>query len=292
MIRLNPECIRCLTQQYLGKDISAYSKEEQIKYLQIILSHVAKAPASHPAPVIVHAIDEQLRREFGIWKDYTDIKHHFNRLMLEREEQFRRNLAQAEDPLRLALQYAMIGNYIDFGARYQVKEEELSRLIETAGEQPLPEESFREMTEDLARSRKMVFLTDNCGEIVFDKQLLSVIRQRWPQLEITVIVRGGPASNDATMEDARQVGLTELFPVIGNGNTIAGSWLEDFSPQALEVMDQADIVLAKGQANFETMRGCGRNIYYIFLCKCPMFARNFGVARFTGRLINDRDCGE
>lgn len=292
MIRLEPECIACLTRQHLGKDLSGLNKQEQIEYLQTVLAVIAGADRSHPAPVVVHAINSALKERFGIDSDFAHVKPHFNRLILDREAEFAARLAQAEDPLRLALQYAMIGNYIDFGARYEVKEEELSRLIETAGEQPLPEETYRALVRELEEAERLVFLTDNCGEIVFDKQLISLIRSRYPKLEITVIVRGGPVSNDASMEDARQVGLTDLVRVIGNGNTIAGTWQQALSPEAREAMDRADLILSKGQANFETLRGCGRNIYYLFLCKCQMFARKFGVPRFTGMLVNDSACRE
>ena len=74
-----------------------------------------------------------------------------------------------------------------------------------------------------------------------------------------------------------------------NGNDIAGTCLSRLSEEALKYLDEADLILSKGQANFETLRGCGKNIYYIFLCKCDMFANRFGVEKYTGMFLNDKD---
>jgi len=131
-------------------------------------------------------------------------------------------------------------------------------------------------------------LTDNCGEIVLDKLFIREIMKQYPQLKITTIVRGGAVLNDAQLEDAKQIGLTELVAVLDNGNNIAGTWLEEVALPAKQRIEEADVILAKGQANFETLRGCGLNIYYIFLCKCEMFARQFEVEKFTGMLVNEK----
>ena len=134
-----------------------------------------------------------------------------------------------------------------------------------------------------------MYLTDNCGEIVMDKLLIEEIQKLNQKAEVTVIVRGLPVLNDVTMEDAIQVGLTEMVNVIGNGSEIAGTYLEDISEEAKNVIDDADVILAKGQGNFETLRMCGKNIYYIFMCKCEMFAKRFQVPRYYGMLINDKN---
>ena len=107
---------------------------------------------------------------------------------------------------------------------------------------------------------------------------------------ITQISGGKPVLNDATMEDAVQVGLDKAAQVIGNGTDVAGTCLEELSEQALDVINTADVMIAKGQGNFETLQKCGKNIYYIFMCKCDMFAKRFNVPKYTGVLINDKNC--
>ena len=116
-----------------------------------------------------------------------------------------------------------------------------------------------------------------------------IIRQN-PELHITVIVRGEEVLNDATMVDAEQIGLTSIVKVIGNGSGIAGTSMRDISKEASDLMEQADVLIAKGQGNYETLQQCGLNIYYLFLCKCMMFANRFQVPQFTGMLMNDRNC--
>ena len=106
-------------------------------------------------------------------------------------------------------------------------------------------------------------------------------------------MRGEAVVNDADMEDARQTGLMELGRVLGNGNDIGGTWMEELSEEALCALKKADVILSKGQGNFETLQGCGLNVYYLFMCKCEMFTERFGVKLFDGVLVRDRAlCGE
>ena len=105
------------------------------------------------------------------------------------------------------------------------------------------------------------------------------------------IVRGAPVHNDATLEDARQVGLDRLVPVYHNGTDIAGTCLHRIAAEVKEKLEGADVILAKGQGNFETLRYCRKNVYYVFMCKCEMFARRFDVPLYSGMLVNDRRIG-
>lgn len=134
----------------------------------------------------------------------------------------------------------------------------------------------------------MVYLLDNCGEIVLDKLLIRLLQVLYPNLKITAVVRGGEVVNDATMEDARMTGLTEIVDVIGNGDDVAGTILSRVSPECLQIIEQADVILAKGQGNFESLHGCGKNVYYLFLCKCDWFMRKFQAERFQGMFVNER----
>ena len=122
-----------------------------------------------------------------------------------------------------------------------------------------------------------------------DKLLVQTIRTLYPRLGITVLVRGGEVLNDATMEDAIQVGLdrVEGVTVMGNGDRLAGTALDRICSDAHAAITDADLVIAKGQGNFETLQGCGLNVYYAFLCKCRFFADRFGVPVYTGMLVRE-----
>ena len=131
-------------------------------------------------------------------------------------------------------------------------------------------------------------ITDNCGEIVTDKLLISVLRDINPGLHVTVIVRGRPAVNDATMEDARQVGMEEAAHLVsGNGTGMPGNVIGAVSDEAAGDIDKADVMIAKGQGNYEGLSGCGLNIFYLFLCKCELFRRRFNVPAFAGIITHE-----
>jgi len=243
------------------------------------------------SPTLSPAISRLQREMFGIeLYDYTDIKKYFNSLMMEKAPEIEKEIMAAKDPLKLAVQYAMTGNYIDFGAVENVNEEDLNKYLERAKEIPVKEAEYEAFKADIRKAQKLVFLTDNCGEIVMDKLLIKELKRQNPSIDLTVIVRGEDVSNDATLIDAEQIGLTDMVKVIGNGSGIAGTSMKDISEETLNLMKEADVLIAKGQGNFETLQMCGLNIYYLFMCKCMMFANRFRVPQFTGMLINDKNC--
>lgn len=287
--RLRPECISCIVRGNLEKFPETISVDQQVEYKQKLLTIVGTARNDLSSPVLSKKIKELQADMFGIHEDYEKIKSHFNRLMLSFEDQIMKDVNQSEDPLYLAIEYAMLGNYIDFGAMDSVDEDYLKELLKTAKNRDFDKTQYERLKTDLEKGKKLIFLTDNCGEIVMDKILIRTIQRLYPHIHVSVIVRGKPIINDATMKDAKQVGMDQIAHVIPNGSGIPGTFYEELSQEAQNEMDTADIILAKGQGNFETLRMCQRNVYYIFLCKCEMFARIFGVPRFTGILINDEE---
>lgn len=288
-LRFNTECVKCIINRYLNNVPKEFSPEKQLAYVQLVCKCVAEAPSHAGAPVVTQSIKNALQKKFGIAEDFSKEKHYFNQMMLGLEKEIFETIKQSEDILKIAIQYAMTGNYIDFGSMHTVDEEYLQRALQESMERKVDDDVLEALRKELAGVKRIVLLTDNCGEIVLDKLLLQVIHKLYPQVEITVMVRGGEVLNDATMKDALEVGLDKVGTVVDNGTEIAGTFLEALSAEALQILEEADVILSKGQANFETLRGCGKNIYYIFLCKCDMFANRFGVERFTGMMINDRD---
>ena len=161
------------------------------------------------------------------------------------------------------------------------------QLLENENHEPLGQEEYANFQKDLSRAKSLVYLTDNCGEIVLDKLAIKILKEKYPQLDITVIVRGYPVVNDATMEDAEEIGLTDIVKVIGNGSNVGGTWFPGLSNEARTLLEQADVILAKGQGNFETMNDCGLNVYYLFLCKCDLFQRRFHAKELQGMFLNE-----
>lgn len=289
MIRLNADCINCMLKRYLSRIPENLSEAKRLEYMQMICKRIGSASKEEGAPVLVQAIKQELKVRFGIQEDYSEEKHYFNKMMLQREKETEDAVEMSRDPLKKALQYSMTGNYIDFGSMNVVDEQYLEKLLNTVEERPISSKTYDDMCLELSSAKRLVFITDNCGEIVLDKVLIKTIMKKYPDIEITVMVRGGETLNDATMKDAEEVGMTALVNVIHNGNDIAGTCLNKLSKEALKCLEEANLIISKGQANFETLRGCGKNIYYIFLCKCDMFAGRFGVEKYTGMFLNDKD---
>ena len=199
------------------------------------------------------------------------------------------NIARAGDSLLRAIQYSMTGNYIDFGALAEVDKNKFEQLLVNVPNIEINDLEFKTLKKELEQAERLMFLTDNCGEIVFDMAFIRLLKMQYPKLQITVIVRGYPAVNDATMEDALQVGIDACGKVIPNGTNIAGTYIPWLSAEAKAEMDGADILIAKGQGNFESLHGCGLNIYYLFLCKCQWFMERFGLPQYSGVFINEKD---
>lgn len=286
--RWNSHCTQCLLKQHLTNYPDTATEEERLTYIRRLFSILTEIAPGESSPVIVNRILTLQKEMFDQFVDYTDIKKHFNQLMLEQEDWIYADISSATDPIRRALQYVMKGNYIDFGVLSDVNSEKLMELLSQAKDQTIDEQIFEELMQDLTSAKNMVLLTDNCGEIVLDKLLIRTIMSQFPDLQIHVIVRGGHALNDATMEDACQVGLPDLVEVIGNGTCLQGTYLPDISKEARDLLEQADVILSKGQGNFESLQYCGLNIYYLFLCKCDLFTKRFHTHLYNGILTNDR----
>ena len=161
-------------------------------------------------------------------------------------------------------------------------------LIKVKPRMNLDEQECRNFCQDMKKASNVVYITDNCGEIVLDKIAIQILKKTFPNIRVTALVRGLPAGNDATMEDAEFCGLTDIVPVLGNGSDVGGTWFHGISTHARELLQGADVILAKGQGNYETMHGCGLNIYYLFLCKCDWFQQLFHAKLLQGMFINEK----
>ncbi|MCI9058509.1 MAG: DUF89 family protein, partial [Lachnospiraceae bacterium] len=217
----------------------------------------------------------------------SDMKREFNQLLLQMEEDLSRKIHEAKDSLREAIRFARIGNYIDFSAVENVTKEEFMSLFYNEKDE-IEESEYQHFLGELEKASELVYIMDNCGEIVLDKIVLRQLKKAYPELHITAMVRGGEAINDVTLEDAEMVGITEEVPVITNNSSIQGVIYDKLTEEGKKILDAADLILAKGQGNFESLHGCGKNIYYLFLCKCQHFSKQFGVERFQGMLINEK----
>lgn len=231
----------------------------------------------------------------ALYKQYFDLpadrfaaeKEFSNRFVMERFSAIETRVRSAEDPVYAGLQFAILGNYIDFSALHgEVSFETFDEMLDKAEKLPVDRAVYQRLCDDLKKGKHLLYLTDNAGEIGFDRIFAEQIQQKYPQLTITFCVRGGPAANDAMRADAEAVGIP--FRVIDNGNSLAGTELTCLSEEAKNAIETADVILSKGQANVESLFGSGYNIYYAFLVKCQRFMELFGKEKFTPMLVEER----
>ena len=285
--KLKSVCVSCMLNSRINQFPPDASEEKKVEYMTRVLKELGEMKDAH-GPVLATRNIVNLQAElFGKKQDYSELKSKFNQFVMEKLPFLKSEIEKAEDSFRRAIQYGIVGNYIDFAVMEHVDENQLQQLFVAASKYVLDEKVYQAMKQDVCNAKNIVYLLDNCGEVVIDKLVIEVIQRLNPQAKITAIVRGEEAMNDATIEDAEEVGLCELVDVIGNGSDILGTCLKYISEEARTVIEEADVILSKGQGNFETLQGYDKNIYYIFLCKCEMISEMFGVPKFSPMLVKE-----
>ena len=181
-----------------------------------------------------------------------------------------------------------MGNYSEYGAMDSVDEATFLGLFEKAALRPEEAEVYARFLSAGEKGKRFLLIADNCGEIVLDRLLLEQLKRRFPRLRFQALVRGAEVLNDVTPQDAVYVGLDRAAEILSNGAAIAGTVYEMLPEPARRALDDADVILAKGQGNYESLTGQGRHIFYAFLCKCDLFTTRFRVPPLTGMLVEEK----
>lgn len=287
---INLDCIYCT----IKKADSLYSKYERDKekkliFMKKVFKIISEWDKGDTSPYINAQIMRDLTSELNLGDIYYEIKKKYNEIIISMEDEIINHIYSLEDKLLISLKYAMVGNFIDFGAMDKVEVGILKEIIKNTEKQVIDHKEYERFQKELKNAKQIVYIVDNAGEIVLDKIFIKVIKEMFPDIIIHVIVRGKPVYNDATIIDAKEIGLCGIVNVIENGTDIPGTQLNKINEESKKVIDSADLIIAKGQGNFETLFGCGKNIYYIFLCKCDLFTRRFNMEKFKGVLVNERN---
>lgn len=286
---INNQCKECILKKYSVQHPEKISDEKKAQYRAAIVKILEDFSHVLSAPEILEKIAILQNDMFDYSLDLTECKKYYNALLLSMEDELWDNLTKSKDFFDLAIGYAMTGNYIDFGANSNISEEFLKQKLNESESLDYDKEELENLRTEILKSKNLVFLTDNCGEIVTDKLLIRAILKLNPEITISVIVRGADVLNDATLEDARDVGLDKLVSVHSNGTAICGTALKRITSECRCLLDNADVIISKGMGNFETMYGCGKNVYYLLMCKCDMFASRFKMPLFSCVLKNEKN---
>ena len=282
-MRIFLDCIPCFVRQALDSARLATNDErihEQV--VREVLRLAADLDMSQSPPAIGQQIHRLIRKLINNNDPYRELKQRFNRLALRLCVELEERVRTSEDPLETALRLAIAGNIIDLGVKTSIKESDIERIIKDCLTADFDNQQIEEFRNAISQTGKILYLADNAGEIVFDRLLI----EQMPAEKVTVVVKGAPIINDATIEDAEFAGLTEMVEVIDNGSDVPGTILETCSQTFRERFEDADLIIAKGQGNYETLSDADKDIFFILKAKCPVIAGDLGCE--VGEMILQR----
>ncbi len=283
------DCIPCIVNktEKLAEKYAA-NKQQKLCVMQQILREISECSFEKSAPYVDAKAMRVIKRECAIDDPYLEEKRYYTQALLALEHEMEGLLDTSTDRFLDAMKIALAGNIIDFSGLPCVEFGLVKRIIDDARNQQLNPDTVRSLRRDLKRGGKLLYLGDNAGEIVLDKIFIKEIRREYPDVAVTFATRGAPIYNDVTQEDAYLAGMDKAASIIGNGSDIPGTDLNEVSRAFHQAFTDADIIISKGQGNFETLLGCGYNVYYLFLCKCNVFINKLGAKQFDSIFVNDR----
>lgn len=278
----DPACIPCIIKQAYNaaKLFSDGNKETQLEIIREVCTEVIKLNSNSGAPRFSRTIQSIIERYSGTEDPYKEIKEKnientksripFIEAMIDGENKSRR--------LEIAVRAAIMGNVIDYGAKPDFDiEYEINRLLSGNVDLGLLEK----FTDDCYKADKILYIADNYEEALFDKLL---IKELLPK-NIIFAVRSRPILNDITLEEAGKLGINKICKVIESGSTIAGTDLSECSDEFMKLFSEADVVIAKGQGNYESLINEKRSIYFMFKVKCGVISEKSGYPVGSGALL-------
>jgi hypothetical protein len=269
-------CYNCLLQQAVeALESSKVSFDIQIRTVKKVLLILASADPSLSPPELSGRINEVIRDALGNEYLYADMKQKSHQIAMEYFEDLKKISHQSEDPIEQGLKISAVGNLVDV---IHANEYHLWEEVETALQQDLLGGGLEAFRNRLCEAPYLLYLADNVGETVFDRVFIEML-----DLPVIYAVKGGPILNDATLEDARKAGIDRFAEVVETGSRSPGTVLRQCTEEFQDLFLKSELILAKGQANFETLEGQYKNVFFLFRVKCPLLGKEIDAP--TGSLI-------
>jgi uncharacterized protein with ATP-grasp and redox domains len=272
-MRVHPDCLPCFARQIHSVcALLPASPAQRLDWSRQAMWAVLEADWERAPPEVSGLVQARLCELSGVEDPYLEAKRLQNDYLLARLPALEARVRAAPDPLAAALRLSMAGNLIDLGVNPEVSAGDIDAAIEEAFALGLDRALVERFEAEVAGARRILFLADNSGEIVFDRLLLEAL----PREKIVVAVRGRPILNDVTLREAEQVGLLGRVEVVANGAGVPGTALAQCSEELRRLFDSADLVISKGQGNFETLFGLEKPIWFLFKIKCAVVQEALG----------------
>ena len=266
------DCIPCFINQTISvlEMVNASDKVREATMRQV-LTQLSNIDFHLSPPAMARSIHHTIRTISGSPDPFAAEKQRYQKLALTLLPRLEQMVANSDNPLHSAVLLAIAGNSIDHGVYHNMSEQRALDAIDVA----LKAELFGEIdtfATAVNNAESILYLADNAGEIVLDRLLL----QQLPAGKTTLAVRGSAIINDALTTDAMDAGISELATIVDNGDATPGTLLEYCSEEFKQLFAAADIIIAKGQGNYETLSDCNANIFFLLKAKCPVVARHIG----------------
>jgi damage-control phosphatase, subfamily I len=279
-MQTNVRCLPCFIKQATKlTDMLNLTPESQKKILSLVLQKLKDLDYSKTPPEMGRTIQEMVSGQAKIADPYFNIKELYNSLIMEMVPKLEKEIFQAENSFDFAVRLAIAGNIIDFGNQYTCTKEVVENSINSCLTEEIIGSTPSDVEFQVRKAKSILYIGDNCGEIVLDKFL---IKEIGPE-KTTFVVRGRPTLNDVTMKDAIDTKMVDLVKVIDTGSNVPGVVLSDVSEEFLHHYNDVDLIIAKGQGNFETMSDLPRPIIFLLKAKCDVIADYLQVK--TGSMI-------
>lgn len=274
------DCIPCFVRQTLeAARLATDDRAVHERAVRAVLRKIAAMDLADPPPRMGQIIHRTVRDLTGAEDPYHDAKQRFNAFALRLYPELKERADASGDPLAAAVHLAAAGNIVDLGVKSGLAHDQIEAAVEGALTDPLDPADIRAFRTAVDAATDILYLADNAGEIVFDRLLLEYL----PREKITFAVRGKPIINDALREDAEAAGVTDLVPVIDNGADVPGTILAECSAAFRQRFERADLIISKGQGNYETLSDVPQPVFFLLKVKCPVIAEDIGCP--VGRLI-------
>ena len=264
------DCYPCFVRQALeAARMAGADQERQRIVLDRVLGALMEIDIASTPPEIGDCIHRIVREETGADDPYRAEKVESTRQALALYPRLKALVEDSTDSLDMAVRLAIAGNIIDLG---HAAEYDLWGSVERVIVQPFAIDDGPAFREALDRATWVLYLADNAGETVFDRVLIETL-----DVPVTYVVKGGAILNDATLDDARAAGLDQVARLVANGSDAPGTILERSSDVFRQLYEEAELIIAKGQANYETLSGEGDGLFFLLQTKCPVIAADVGA---------------
>jgi len=284
-VKATLDCLECIAAQALRA--ARVATDDPVLQRQILNETLKRIPdmddSRSPAELSLAAY-ELTAALTGKHDPYKDLKRAQNEIALALEPELRRMVADSDDRLATALHLAAAGNVIDLGVQHASNIDIRAEIQRTMNERFAVDHTDA-LRQSLGKCHDLLFLLDNAGEIVFDKILIEELQRHTP---VTAVVKAGPIINDVLMGDAVHVGLTKVCEVIDNGGAFVGSPLGLVPRAFIQRLEKADVIIGKGQGNYETVDDFPGDVFLILKAKCHIIAQHMGVQYGQVALISTR----